>query len=202
MDHQDSSGCRECSNGDNVCALARPSARRPAGPRAARRPGAVARAAAAADGPCLPRRPDPPIGSGFWVDSRRAAQAQPPGAVGIRPRALPPQERSRLRGSSADSRVFAHRILGSTVSINSTSCPGVLSRSSSLRQAHRRGTTLVLTRPSRTRGTGMESCRQQRSGIDCRFRMIRAGIGIGLRHRDPLQEAFGGTDRDHRRFSE
>ncbi len=23
MDHQDSSGCRECSNGDNVCALAR-----------------------------------------------------------------------------------------------------------------------------------------------------------------------------------
>ncbi len=40
MDHQDSSGCRECSNGNNVCALARPSARRPAGPRSARRSGA------------------------------------------------------------------------------------------------------------------------------------------------------------------
>ena len=46
-------------------------------------------------GPRLPGRPDPPIGSGFWVDSRRAAQAQPLGAVGIRPRSLPPQERSR-----------------------------------------------------------------------------------------------------------
>ena len=59
------------------------------------RSGATTRAATAADGPRLPGRPDPPIGSGFWVDSRRAAQAQPPGAVGIRPRSLPPQERSR-----------------------------------------------------------------------------------------------------------
>lgn len=32
MDHQGSSGCRECSNGDNLCAVTRPSARRPAGP--------------------------------------------------------------------------------------------------------------------------------------------------------------------------
>ncbi len=33
MDHQDSYGCRKCSNGDNLRSLARPSARRPAGPR-------------------------------------------------------------------------------------------------------------------------------------------------------------------------
>ena len=32
MEHQGSSGCRKCSHGDNVRSLARPSARRPAGP--------------------------------------------------------------------------------------------------------------------------------------------------------------------------
>ena len=48
--HQDSYGCRKCSNGDNLCSLARPSARRPAGPRAARWSGTTARAAATADG--------------------------------------------------------------------------------------------------------------------------------------------------------
>ncbi len=50
MDHQDSYGCRRCSNGDNVRSLARPSSRRPAWPRAAGRSGATARAAAAAHG--------------------------------------------------------------------------------------------------------------------------------------------------------
>ena len=34
-------------------------------------------------------------GSGIWMDSRRAAQVQPPGAVGIRPRALSPPQRGR-----------------------------------------------------------------------------------------------------------
>ena len=32
MEHQSSSGCRECSHGDNVRSLARPSARRSSGP--------------------------------------------------------------------------------------------------------------------------------------------------------------------------
>jgi transposase len=56
MEHQDSSGCRECSNGHNLLSVARP------GPRCSCRPGTAARTGAAAgrssafDGSCVRRQ--------------------------------------------------------------------------------------------------------------------------------------------------
>ena len=53
MDHQDSYGCRGCSNGHDVCALARRSARCPRGAQAAPRAGKGTAATVSRHGPCL-----------------------------------------------------------------------------------------------------------------------------------------------------
>ena len=55
MDHQDSSGCRGCSNGHNLCSLAGQRTRCPRGPRTAPGSGTDARRTASADGPRLRR---------------------------------------------------------------------------------------------------------------------------------------------------
>ncbi len=53
MDHQDSSGCRGCSNGHNLCSLAGPGLRRGGRPRTSGRHRTAARTAASHHGPRL-----------------------------------------------------------------------------------------------------------------------------------------------------
>src|SRR5271154_4719471 len=56
MEYQDSSGCRECSNGNNLLLVARRSARCSGGPTTAARVGATAGRGSTSDGPGLRRR--------------------------------------------------------------------------------------------------------------------------------------------------
>jgi transposase len=84
MDHQDSSGCRECSNGDKFRALARPSLRREAWPHPAGRHWTAARAPASHHGSRLRRQRNPATGAGFRLHSRGSSQKQSIGTVAIR----------------------------------------------------------------------------------------------------------------------
>src|SRR6202162_1726429 len=56
MDHQDSYGCRGCSDGHNVCLVTRPGPRRARGSQAATQAGQDALADPSADGPGIRRR--------------------------------------------------------------------------------------------------------------------------------------------------
>ena len=73
MDHQDSSGCRGCSNGHNLCSLAGPSLRRCPRPRTAGRHRTAARAPASHHGRRLRGRQNPPTGSGLWLHPGHSA---------------------------------------------------------------------------------------------------------------------------------
>ena len=88
MEHQDSYGCRECSNGHNLRSLAGQRARRAGGAGAAGRAGADAGKAMPADGPRLRGRRNPPTGARSGHGSGGTAEVQPDRAVGIRPRPL------------------------------------------------------------------------------------------------------------------
>jgi len=97
MEHQDSYGCRECSNSDNLRPLAGQRARRARGTGAALRAGADAQSAwaVAADGPRLRGRRDPPVGARPGHGSGGAAEVQPHRAVGVRPRPVQKAQRDR-----------------------------------------------------------------------------------------------------------
>jgi transposase len=56
MEHQDSSGCRECSNGNNFLLVARRSARRSGGPATTAGTRSAARRGSTGDGPGLRKR--------------------------------------------------------------------------------------------------------------------------------------------------
>src|ERR1035441_3858403 len=76
MDHQDSYGCRECSNRDKFRALARPSLRREAWPHPAGRHWTAARAPASHHGSRLRRQRNPATGAGFRLHSGGSSQKQ------------------------------------------------------------------------------------------------------------------------------
>src|SRR5277367_5600835 len=86
MEHQDSYGCRECSNGHNVCSISGQRSRRSGGSGAALGAGADAGKALPADGSCLRGRRNPPTGARPGHDSGGSAQVQSDRAVGVRPR--------------------------------------------------------------------------------------------------------------------
>jgi hypothetical protein len=97
LDHQDSSGCRGCSNGHNVCALARAGGRRPRGPGAAQ-PARRAQPPAAPDhGPRLRGQRDTPAGARPALHPGRAAPVHPRLSVGVRP----PDIQAPQRGGAA-----------------------------------------------------------------------------------------------------
>ena len=107
MEHQDSSGCRECSNGHNVRAVAGPSARRAARTRSVGGLRPVARADAAVNGRRLCRRTDSSTGVGLRMDSRGSAAAQQRSAVGLRSRALSSTQSGRTTVSATE-RLSSH----------------------------------------------------------------------------------------------
>jgi hypothetical protein len=61
MEHQDSSGCRKCSNGHNLLLVAWRSARCSGGPATAAGTGAAAGRSSAGDGSCLRERRTPQL---------------------------------------------------------------------------------------------------------------------------------------------
>ncbi len=75
MEHQDSYGCRECSNGHKLRAVARPSLRREAGPPVAGRHRTAARAPASDHGSRLRRQRNAATGAGFRLDPGRPPQS-------------------------------------------------------------------------------------------------------------------------------
>src|SRR5271155_5108689 len=86
MEHQDSYGYRECSNGHKVCSISGQRPRRARGSGAALGAGADAGKALPADGSCLRGRRNPPTGARPGHDSGGAAEVQSDRAVGVRPR--------------------------------------------------------------------------------------------------------------------
>src|SRR3990167_8023349 len=84
MDHQDSSGCRGCSNGHNLCALAGPSLRRRRRPPTAGRHRTAARTVASHHGSRLRRQRDSPTGSGLWLPPGDSAPKQSPASLALR----------------------------------------------------------------------------------------------------------------------
>src|SRR5271154_3033319 len=95
MEHQDSYGCRECSNGHNLRSLAGQCARRAGGTGAALGTGADAGKALPADGSRLRGRRDPPAGARPGYGSGGAAEVQPDRALGIRSRPVQETQRDR-----------------------------------------------------------------------------------------------------------
>src|SRR5258708_1491918 len=88
MEHQDSSGCRECSNGNNFLLVARRSARCSGGPSTAAGTRSAAGRSSAADGPGLRRRRNPAVGAGDEHDSGGSTQIESARTLGLRSRTL------------------------------------------------------------------------------------------------------------------
>src|SRR5258708_31304911 len=88
MEHQDSSGCRECSNGNNFLLVTRRSTRCSSGPATAAGAGSAAGRSSAADGPGLRRRPNPAVGAGDEHDSGGSTQIESARTLGLRWRTL------------------------------------------------------------------------------------------------------------------
>src|SRR6266702_7231156 len=84
MDHQDSSGCRECSNSHNLRALSGQRPRCARRQRVARRVRTAARSAVSTHGSCLRGQPNAPAGSGLRLHPGRSSQEQPPGSLAVR----------------------------------------------------------------------------------------------------------------------
>jgi hypothetical protein len=95
MDHQDSSGCRGCSNGHKLCSLAGPSLRHGRGPRTSGRHRTAARTLASPHGPRLRGQPDSPTGSGVWLPSGGSTPKQSSAVQAVRPSPIPQAQRDR-----------------------------------------------------------------------------------------------------------
>src|SRR6476620_11134209 len=95
MEHQDSYGCRGCSNGHSVCFVARPRARCAARARVAGRVGSYAGGPPIVDGSRLRRRCNPTVGARSGNDSGSPAEVQPAAAMGVRSRCLQEAQRDR-----------------------------------------------------------------------------------------------------------
>src|ERR1017187_2657969 len=138
MEHQDSYGCRECSNGHKLRALARPSLRCQAGPPSAGRHRTAARAPASDHGSRLRRQRNPATGAGFRFYPGGSPQKQSPGTVAVRQGPLSQAQRSGTIVSPTQ-RLSAHLL-----PLRQTRRP--FSWISQLR-LNRRSPTIVLTRP-------------------------------------------------------
>src|SRR5271169_536912 len=138
MEHQDSYGCRECSNGHNVCSISGQRPRRARGSGAALGAGADAGKALPADGSCLPGRRNPPTGARSGHDSGGAAEVQSDRAVGVRP--CPVQETQRDRAALPQ----AQRLPPHLLPIRETRRR---LRRLSLLRAYRRGTEISVNTP-------------------------------------------------------
>ena len=88
MEHQNSSGCRECSNGNNFLLVARRSPRCSGGPATAAGTRSAAGRSSAGDGPGLRKRRNPATGAGVEHDSGGSTQIEPARTLGLRSRAL------------------------------------------------------------------------------------------------------------------
>src|SRR5271156_4190427 len=139
MEHQDSYGYRECSNGHKVCSISGQRPRRARGSGAALGAGADAGKALPADGSCLPGRRNPPTGARPGHDSGGAAEVQSDRAVGVRPR--PVQETQPDRAALPQ----AQRLPPHLLPIRETRRR---LRRLSLLRAYRRGTEISVKRPS------------------------------------------------------
>src|ERR1700686_4732236 len=140
MEHQDSYGCRECSNGHKLRAVSRPSLRCQAGPPVAGRHRTAASAPASDHGSSLRRQRNPPTGAGFRLYPGSSPQEQSSATVAVRQGPLPQAERSGTALSPTQG------LPSHLLSLRQTRRP--LSWISQLR-LNRRGPTIVLTRPSR-----------------------------------------------------
>src|SRR6202789_2275589 len=88
MEHQDSSGCRECSNGNNFLLVAWRSARCANGPATTAGARAAAGRSSAGDGPGIRKRRNPAVGAGVEYDSGGSTQIEPARTLGLRSRTL------------------------------------------------------------------------------------------------------------------
>src|ERR1700744_124449 len=88
MEHQNSSGCRECSNGNNFLLIAWRDARCPSGAPTTTGARAAAGPSSAGDGPGIRRRRNPAVGDGVEYDSSGSTQIEPARTLGLRPRTL------------------------------------------------------------------------------------------------------------------
>jgi transposase len=88
MEHKDSSGCRECSNGNNLLLVARRSARRSGGPATAAGVRSAAGRSSVGHGPGLRKRRNSAIGAEVEHDSGGSTQIEPARTPGLRSRTL------------------------------------------------------------------------------------------------------------------
>jgi len=83
MEHQDSSGCRECSNGNNFLPVARRSARCSGGSAIIAGVGSDAGRSSAGDGSGLRKRRDTATGAGNEHDSGGSTEIEPARTLGV-----------------------------------------------------------------------------------------------------------------------
>src|SRR5215472_3521395 len=83
MEHQDSSGCRECANGNNLLLISWRSARCSGGSATAAGVGATAGGSSTGDGPGVRERRNPATGLGNEHDSGGAAEIEPARTLGV-----------------------------------------------------------------------------------------------------------------------
>src|SRR5271165_2544693 len=139
MEHQNSSGCRECSNGNNFLLIAWRNARCPSGAATTTGAGAASGPSSAGDGPGIRRRRNPAVGDGVEYDSSGSTQIEPVRTLGLRPRTLQETQPNRASVSPTE------RIPPHLFSFRETRrCVSGLR----LFRIHRRGSAIVLTRPS------------------------------------------------------
>src|SRR5258708_30882856 len=102
MEHQDSSGCRECSNRNNFLLVARRSARCSGGPATTVGVRSAAGRSSAADGPGLRRRRNPATGAGVEHDSGGSTQIESARTLGLRSRTLQEAQPDRTPVSTTE----------------------------------------------------------------------------------------------------
>src|SRR5215469_12245539 len=88
MEHQNSFGCRECSNGNNFLLVAGRSARCSGGTATAAGTRSAAGGSSAGDGPGLRERRNPATGAGIEHDPGGATQIEPARTMGLRSRTV------------------------------------------------------------------------------------------------------------------
>ena len=95
MDHQDSYGCRGCSNSHDLLALPWTSSRRTGRAQVARTPWAPAREPGCGDGPCIRGQRDTPACLGVGIRACRSASFDTDQPVGVRQGAVQETQRGR-----------------------------------------------------------------------------------------------------------
>ena len=139
MDHEDSYGCRGCSNGSELRAFSRPSARCPCGASPSEGVVWAATTLPAHHGSSVGGQRDSTTGAGTWLHSCRASHGHTRFALALQQSLVSPSQRDRAAASSAQRlsprlqpfRQARHHVHG---------VPDL--------RTHRRGLAIVLTGPS------------------------------------------------------